>query len=73
MLSRTAALLLLIQWALGFNLLAGEGTITPFHYLAALGTLFTVGLEHGPGYNEPDQRSGPRSRSRRRRGRSSSC
>jgi len=55
MLSRTAALLLLVQWALGFNLLAGEGSITPFHYLAALGTLFTVGLEHGPGYNEPDQ------------------
>ena len=54
MVSRTAALLLLLQWALGFNLLVGESSITPFHYIAALGSAGTVGLEHGPGYNHPD-------------------
>ena len=54
MVSRTAALLLLLQWALGFNLLVGESSITPFHYLAALASAATVGLEHGPGYNDPD-------------------
>lgn len=54
MVSRTAALLLLLQWALGFNLLVGESSITPFHYLVALASAGTVGLEHGPGSNEPD-------------------
>ena len=54
MVSRTAALLLLLQWALGFNLLVGESSITPLHYLIALSSAATVGLEHGPGYNEPD-------------------
>ncbi len=54
MVSRTAALLLVIQWALGFNLLVGESSITPFHYLAALASAGTVALEHGPGYSEPD-------------------
>ena len=54
MVSRTAALLLLVQWALGFNLLVGESTISPFHYLVALASAGTVGLEHGPGYNDPD-------------------
>ena len=54
MVSRTAALLLLVQWALGFNLLVGESTITPAHYLVALASAGTVGLEHGPGYNDSD-------------------
>ena len=52
--SRAAALMLVVQWALGFNLLVGESSITPFHYIAALGSAGTVGLEHGPGYNHPD-------------------
>ena len=54
MLSRTAALLLLVQYVLGFNLLSGGHRITPFHYLLALASLVTVGLEHGKAYPEPD-------------------
>ena len=54
MVSRAAAVLLLVQWALGFNLLVGESSITPLHYITALASAGTVGLEHGRGYNEPD-------------------
>jgi hypothetical protein len=54
MVSRTAALLLVVQWALGLNLLVGESSITPFHYIIALASIATVGLEHGPGSNQPD-------------------
>jgi hypothetical protein len=46
-LSMGAALLLLVQIVLGFNLLASDHTITPLHYLFALAALIPVGVEHG--------------------------
>ena len=46
MVSRVGAVLLLVQYALGFNLLAGERTITASHYIVALAALITVGFEH---------------------------
>ncbi len=46
-LSMAAAGLLLIQILLGFNLLGGDHSITPFHYIFALLSLVTVGIEHG--------------------------
>jgi hypothetical protein len=54
-LSMAAALLLLIQIVLGFNLLAGDGDITVLHYLFALATLITVGAEHGMANSRPTE------------------
>ena len=45
-LSRVAGLLLAAQWALGFSLLAGDASITPFHYIIGLATFLTLGAEH---------------------------
>lgn len=46
-LSMGAALLLLVQIVLGFNLLASDHTISPLHYVFALLALVPVGMEHG--------------------------
>lgn len=46
-LSYVAALLLLIQYILGFTLLGQKHHITPAHYIIALLAILTVGLEHG--------------------------
>src|SRR5688572_28691754 len=54
-LSMAAALLLLVQIVLGFNLLAGDHSITGFHYIIALATLITVGLEHGMANSRPTE------------------
>ena len=58
MLSRVGALLLLVQYALGFNLLASERSITAAHYIVALASLITVGFEHSRAAQEenPDTR-----------------
>jgi hypothetical protein len=53
-LSMVAALLLLIQYVIGFNLLAGDYAVTPLHYIVALASLITVGVEHSRAYPEPD-------------------
>ena len=45
-LSMAAGGLLLIQFVLGFNLLAGDHSITAVHYLFALAAIATVGVEH---------------------------
>ena len=45
-LSMTAALLLLVQYTLGFGLLGGDHSITALHYLIALAALIPVGIEH---------------------------
>ena len=45
-LSMTAALLLLVQYTIGFGLLGGDHSITAFHYLIALAALIPVGIEH---------------------------
>lgn len=45
-LSRGAGLLLIVQWALGFSLLASDRSITPFHYIIGLATFITLGAEH---------------------------
>jgi hypothetical protein len=54
-LSMAAALLLLVQIVLGFNLLAGDRSITGLHYIIALATLITVGLEHGMANSRPTE------------------
>ena len=54
-LSMAAALLLLVQIVLGFNLLAGDGSITVLHYLFALASLITVGAEHGMANSRPTE------------------
>jgi hypothetical protein len=46
-LSRIAALLLLVQYVVGFLLLGAGAQITILHYVLALLALVTVGLEHG--------------------------
>jgi heme A synthase len=53
-LSSVAGGLLLLQIALGFGLLGGDNDVSPFHYLIALCTVATVGLEHGKALAEPD-------------------
>ena len=45
-LTAVAAGLLLVQYALGFILLGGDHDVSPFHYIFALGTILTVGIEH---------------------------
>lgn len=45
-LSMLAGALLLVQIALGFNLLAGDHSITAAHYIVALLALVPVGVEH---------------------------
>ena len=54
-LSMAAALLLLVQLVLGFNLLAGDREITAIHYLVGLATLITVGAEHGYANSRPTE------------------
>ena len=46
-LSAAAGGLLLIQFGLGFILIGGDNDVSPFHFLFALATILTVGLEHG--------------------------
>jgi hypothetical protein len=46
-LSFFAAGLLVLQYALGFSLLASDHDITAAHYILALCALITVGFEHG--------------------------
>lgn len=46
-LSMGAALLLLVQIVLGFNLLASDHKISALHYVFALAALIPVGIEHG--------------------------
>lgn len=46
-LSMAAAGLILVQILLGFNLLGGDHSVSPFHYIFALLALVTVGIEHG--------------------------
>jgi hypothetical protein len=46
-LSMAGGALLLVQIVLGFNLLAGDHSISALHYLFALATLIPVGIEHG--------------------------
>ena len=53
-LSMAASLLLLVQFVLGFNLLAGDHSITPIHYIIALATIGTVGFEQAKANAEPD-------------------
>lgn len=53
-----AALLLLVQYILGFALLGKGFEITPAHYILALLAIITVGLEHG----YANQRVDPRNR-----------
>ena len=45
-LSAAAGGLLLVQYGLGFALLGGDNDVSPFHFLFALATILTVGLEH---------------------------
>ena len=51
-LSMAAGGLLLLQYALGFILIGGDNDVSPFHFLFALGTIATVGLEHAMGRGE---------------------
>ncbi|MFL5759233.1 MAG: hypothetical protein ACJ789_05820 [Thermomicrobiales bacterium] len=46
-LSFIAAGLLLLQYVLGFTLLASDHEITAAHYILSLCALITVGFEHG--------------------------
>ncbi|HQY31014.1 MAG TPA: hypothetical protein PK691_06995 [Thermomicrobiales bacterium] len=50
-----AALLLLIQYVLGFSLLGNDHSITPAHYLIALAALISVGVEHAVAYPTEDK------------------
>lgn len=52
-LSMIAALLLLVQYVLGFLLMGGGARNSNLHYLAALAAIITVGLEHGWAGNRP--------------------
>lgn len=54
-LSMAAALLLLVQYVLGFSLLSGDHSITAAHYIFALAALITVGVEHGVAYPAEDR------------------
>lgn len=54
--SMLAALLLLIQYILGFTLLGQNHHITPAHYIIALLAILTVGLEHGYANQRPIER-----------------
>jgi hypothetical protein len=47
MLSNTAGILLALQYALGFILLASGHHIIAIHYILALCAVFTLGFEHG--------------------------
>ena len=54
-LSMAGALLLLVQYALGFSLLGSSDTKpNAIHYVFALATILTVGAEHMVGGQEPD-------------------
>ena len=54
-LSMAGALLLLVQYALGFTLLGNSDTKpNALHYVFALATILTVGAEHMVGGQEPD-------------------
>jgi hypothetical protein len=46
MLSNTSGILLALQYALGFILLASGHHITAIHYILALCAIFTLGFEH---------------------------
>lgn len=48
--------LLLLQYVLGFGLLGGSSSITPWHYLIALSALIPVGAEHGLANQQSDPR-----------------
>ena len=54
--SYIAALLLLIQYILGFTLLGKHYHITAAHYIIALVAILTVGLEHGYANQRPTER-----------------
>ena len=55
MVSRLGAVLLLLQYALGFSLLGTSDSLpSPIHYLVALATAFTVGGEHMVAGQETD-------------------
>ncbi|HEY8447429.1 MAG TPA: hypothetical protein VIL01_10005 [Thermomicrobiales bacterium] len=45
-LSFLASGLLFLQYVLGFSLLGGDSSITPFHYIIALLAIIPVGVEH---------------------------
>ena len=54
-LSMAGALLLLVQYALGFTLLgSSDEKPNAIHYVFALATILTVGAEHMVGGQEPD-------------------
>jgi hypothetical protein len=57
--SRVAALLLLLQYVLGFLLMGGGYRNSNLHYLIALLAIVTVGMEHGWAANRatPHQRA----------------
>lgn len=46
-LSYGAAGLLFLQYVIGFNLLGGDYSVSPLHFVFALAAIVTVGLEHG--------------------------
>jgi hypothetical protein len=56
-LSFAAAALLLLQYLLGFSLLAQRLAVPPIHYIIALLALITVGLEHGYANTRLDPRT----------------
>jgi hypothetical protein len=51
-LSMVGGLALLVQYLLGFSLLADDHSITAVHYLFALAAIVTVGLEHSVGRDQ---------------------
>jgi hypothetical protein len=54
-LSMAAALLLLLQYVLGFSLLGNDHSITASHYIFALAALISVGVEHAVAYPQEDK------------------
>ncbi|MCC6704670.1 MAG: hypothetical protein IT334_07315 [Thermomicrobiales bacterium] len=55
MVSRLGAVLVLLQYALGFSLLGTSDSLpSPIHYVVALATAFTIGAEHMVAGQETD-------------------
>ena len=51
-LSMVGALVLVVQYLLGFSLLGSDRSISAVHYLFALAAILTVGLEHSVGRDQ---------------------
>lgn len=54
--SFAAAILLLLQYMMGFSLLSSDRSIPVSHYLIALLAIIPVGFEHGYASTRPDAR-----------------